>query len=119
MSAPSRKANRNPRRKAGRAAGKSRAKKLAFSLTIEAQEMRVTYTPNYTKGDYAMGHFEFRSPHRPARRIIVSETGYLSRFVAMADVREAVSPKAYARELVLMSLRQASKNHDARQLGLF
>ena len=119
MSGPSRKAKRDPRRKAGRAASKRRQRKLVFHLTVEAQEMRVVYTPNYTKGEYAMGHFEFESPHRPRRRIIVSETGYCSRFVAMEDVRAAKSPKAYAHELVLASLRQASKAYDARQLPLF
>jgi hypothetical protein len=118
MSAPSRKAKRNPRRKAGRAARKPRPRKLAFVLTIEAQEMRVIFTPEYFAGQ---GHFEFHSPHNPPRRIPVSETGYRSHFAPMDEVRAAASPKDYARELVLAAISQPAKGAktDARQLPLF
>ncbi len=50
-------------------------KKITFRLTVEAQEMVVDYKPHYLKD---VGHFEFRSPHEPPRRIPVSETGYRS-----------------------------------------
>jgi hypothetical protein len=43
---------------------------ITFTLVIEAQEMIVTYQPNWMTD---VGHFEFRSPHEPARRIPVSE----------------------------------------------
>jgi hypothetical protein len=46
---------------------------ISFTLVIEAQEMIVTYQPNWMTD---VGHFEFRSPEEPARRIPVSETGY-------------------------------------------
>ncbi|HEY1723299.1 MAG TPA: hypothetical protein VGG27_18800 [Magnetospirillaceae bacterium] len=118
MSARSGKAKSKPRRKAGRASQKRRPRKLAFKLTIEAQEMRVVYTPGYTKGEFALGHFEFKSPHRPARRIVVSETGYRSHFAAMDVVRESHGPRAYARDYALGFLRQGSKA-DARQLSMF
>lgn len=119
MSAPSRKAKRNPRRKAGKASRKRSARKLVFKLVVEAQEMRVVYTPNWSE-DY--GHFEFHSPHNPPRRIPVSETGYRSHFAPMEEVKAAASPKDYARELVLASFHEVdrrAKGYDSRQLALF
>jgi hypothetical protein len=64
--------------------------RIAFTLSIEGQEMIVDYRPDYL-GD--VGHFEFRSPHEPPRRIPVSETGYRSYFAAMEDVKAASSPR--------------------------
>jgi hypothetical protein len=94
-----------------------RARK-AFTITVEAQAMLVSYEPRWLKSDYA--HFEFRSPHKPARRIPVSETGYLSHFASMEDVKEARSPQNFARELVFAVLRsKQSRPHDPRQLALF
>ena len=51
--------------------------------------------------------FEFRSPHEPARRIPVSETGYRSHFAAMSEVEDAASPKDYARVIALTFIRRA------------
>jgi len=44
---------------------------ITFILVVEAQEMIVTYQPNWMTD---VGHFEFRSPEEPPRRIPVSET---------------------------------------------
>jgi hypothetical protein len=76
-------------------------KKSSFSLVVEAQEMRVTYVPYYLGGDDPYGHFEFRSPHEPPRRIPVSETGYRSHFAPMAEIEAATSPEDYARAVAL------------------
>lgn len=79
----------------------ARPRTQRFRLTIEAQPMLVSYTPGSTKGMFAEGHFTFTSPHKPARRIPVSETGYWSHFVPMEEIEEAESPEAYARSLAL------------------
>ena len=90
----------------------------AFTITVEAQPMLVSYEPRWLKSDYA--HFEFRSPHKPARRIPVSETGYLSHFASMEDVKEARSPQDFAREVAFALLRsKQSRPQDPRQLSLF
>jgi hypothetical protein len=92
---------------------------MTFTLVIEAQEMIVTYQPNWMTD---VGHFEFRSPEEPARRIPVSETGYRSHFAAMADVEASASPQDYAREVALASLRQEQsqqKPEESNQLPLF
>lgn len=112
---------RSPRRKAGRAA-KRGPKKLKFMLTVDAQEMLVQYTPNYFDGEYAQGHFEFSSPCKPKRRILISETGYHSHFVAMEDIK-AVGPETVARQIVEALLGAGSKEAQALrargQLSLF
>ena len=115
------KAQRSPRRKAGRKAVRKAKRIATFRLVIEAQEMIVTFEPNWSEGEFAFGHFEFRSPHEPPRRIPVSETGYRSHFAPMDEVRAAASPKDYARELVLASISQTAKGakSDDRQLPLF
>ena len=56
--------------KAAKSRRAKKPRKITFPLTVEFQEMRVIYSPS---GSY--GHFEFKSPHRPSRRIPVSETG--------------------------------------------
>jgi hypothetical protein len=100
---------------------------VRFTLTIEAQDMRVRYRPDYfTSADY--GHFEFRSPHEPARRIPVSETGYCSHFSPMWQIREAPSVEEYARAVALLLMRRRPEPDDGeadeladdrRQLALF
>jgi hypothetical protein len=120
VSAPSRKGKRNPRRKAGKAIPKRTKRKLSFRIVIDAQEMLVAYTPEYFSG---MGHFEFKSPRKPARRIPVSATGYLSHYAPMDEIASASSPKDFAREIALAIIqrdRKAPKGFDdARQLSLF
>jgi hypothetical protein len=87
-----------------------------FTITIEAQPMVVSYQP--LRSGY--GHFVFQSPHKPRRRIPVSETGYHSHFASMADVKEARSPRDFAREFALALLRsKQSRPYDPRQLSLF
>jgi hypothetical protein len=108
---------RSPRRKAGRAA-KRGPKKLKFMLTVDAQDMLVEYTPNYFDGEYAQGHFEFSSPHKPNRGIPVSKTGYRSHFVPMAQIKSAGGPEACARDLVDSMLFESSKAfNDLRRKG--
>jgi hypothetical protein len=80
-------------------------KKIRFTLTVEAQEMVVDYQPHWLKD---VGHFEFRSPHQPPRRIPVSETGYRSHFGDMDEIEAMDSPQEYARVVVLAQLRGQS-----------
>jgi hypothetical protein len=94
------------RRKQTRPARRARTRKLRFRLTVEGQEMVVDYQPHWMKDT---GHFEFRSPHNPPRRIPVSETGYRSHFGGMDEIEAADSPQDYARMVVLGQLRGASK----------
>ena len=92
--------------------------RITFTLVIDAQEMVVDYRPYWTS-DY--GQFEFRSPHDPARRIPVSETGYRSHFAPMVDVDSLPSPQDYARDVALILARaeRKIKKDDADQLLLF
>jgi hypothetical protein len=118
-----RKPHHTPRRKAGSKAPKKAKRTISFRLVVEAQEMLVAYEPNWSEGVYPMGHFEFISPHKPPRRIAISQTGYHSHFAAMEEVKAYESPEAYARAFVLSVLdasRNAkSKTTDRRQLSLF
>ena len=124
MSAPkSRRARRSPRRKAGRTAARKTERKIRFRLVVEAQEMIVEYKPNWSEGEFAVGHFEFRSPFDPPRRISVSETGYLSHFAPMEEIAAYASPEEYARAFVLSVLASGRKGKttalDRDQLSLF
>ncbi len=58
-------------------------------------------------GSYPVGHFEFRSPHRPPRRNPVSENGYRNRFAPMPDIEAEASPQEYARLVALVFIRRA------------
>jgi hypothetical protein len=101
-----------------RKASPSKRRPKTFTIVIEAQPMVVSYDPNWLKSGSA--HFEFRSPHNPPQRIPVSNTGYLSHFAAMEDVRSARSPQDFARAFVLAALdSKPSRPADPRQLGLF
>ncbi len=67
-----------------------------------------------------VGHFEFRSPHEPLKRIPVSETGYRSLFAPMEEVAAFDSPQDYAREAAMSLLSErARKPQDRGQLALF
>jgi hypothetical protein len=89
-----------------------------FTITVEGQPMVVSYEPRWLKSGYA--HFVFQSPHKPPRRIPLSETGYRSHFVSMEDVKEARSPQDFARDLASAWLRsKQSRPEDPRQLALF
>jgi hypothetical protein len=98
---------------------KAKKRIITFTIVVEAQEMVVTSQPNWMADT---GHFEFRSPHEPARRIPVSETGYRSHFASMADVATACSPQDYARDLALALLRRNDREQgpeEGDQLPLF
>jgi hypothetical protein len=87
-----------------------------FTITVEAQPMVVSYQP--LRSGY--GHFEFRSPYKPPRRIPVSETGYRSHFASMEDVKEARSPQDFAHQFAFALLRsKQSRTEDPLQLALF
>ncbi len=92
-----------------------------FRLSVEGQEMLVSYEPYWSDGEFPVGHFEFRSPYEPPRRIPVSETGYRSHFAAMADIEACESPEQYARLFVEAVLdRPTSRRKEASdQLKLF
>jgi hypothetical protein len=92
--------------------------RVTFTITIDAQEMRVDYKPHWMPD---LGHFEFRSPHEPPRPIPISETGYRSEFAPMADVEAAASPQDFAREVALDLLRSetSTAGEDEGQLSLF
>jgi hypothetical protein len=97
---------------------KAKKRIITFTLVVEAPEMIVTYQPNWMTD---VGHFEFRSPHEPARRTPVSETGYRSHFASMEDVEAADSPQEYARYVVLELLRsrETPAIEKSTQLPLF
>jgi hypothetical protein len=63
MSAPARRRKVKPAKKG----------RVTFSIVVDAHKMVVDYRPNWMS-DY--GQFEFRSQHKPARWLPVSETGY-------------------------------------------
>ena len=96
-----------------------RHRRMTFKISVEAQEMTVSYRP-HEFGD--MGQFEFRSPHKPPRRIPISETGYYCHFAPMEDVAAAKSPQAFAREAALALLpwrRTTKKDQEGSELPLF
>jgi hypothetical protein len=97
---------------------KAKKQFITFTLVIEVQEMIVTYQPNWMTD---VGHFEFRSPLEPPRRIPISETGYRSHFASMADVEAASSPQDYAWDVALELLRWRGKpaTKQGDQLPLF
>lgn len=95
----------------------AKRRRQTFRIVIEAQEMSVSYQPRWMA---EMAKFEFRSPHRPPRRIPLSETGYLSHFVPMREVEAAKSPQDFAREEALALLRSRRRTWDAtNELPLF
>jgi hypothetical protein len=99
-------------------AAPAKRKRVTFRITVEAQEMVVSYEPDYFA---EMGHFVFRSPHKPPRRIPVSLTGYLSHFVPMYEVKEAKSPQALAQIEALAIMRSGRRTpvDESNQLPLF
>ena len=82
----------------------SRATQLetAFTLTIDAQEIRVRYRPYFIDGRDPYAILEFLSPHEPRRPISVSITGYRSFFAPMDEIEAAPSIEKYACMVVLV-----------------
>jgi hypothetical protein len=100
-----------------RRASPAKHRRKTFTIVVEAQPMVVSYEPHWM-GD--MAKFEFRSPNKPPRRIPLSDSGYLSHYAAMEDVKSARSPEDFVRNLVLLRLNsRASRPADPRQLALF
>ncbi len=94
----------------------AKRRRQTFKIVIEAQEIFVSYERwmnNFAK-------FEFRSPHKPPRRIPVSDTGYLNHFVPLREVEAAKSPQDFAREEALALFQsKLAQRADPRQLALF
>jgi hypothetical protein len=105
MSAPSRRRKVKPVKKG----------RVTFTIVVEAQKMVVDYRPNWM-ADHAQ--FEFRSPYKPARRILVSETGYRSHFASMVDVEASASPQDYAHDVALSMIRADRKPSAPREVEL-
>jgi hypothetical protein len=89
--------------------------RVTFTIVVEAQKMVVDYQPNWMADT---GHFDFRSPYKPARRIPVSETGYRSYFAPMGEVKAASSPQDYAREVAVSMIRATCKPCPEREVEL-
>jgi hypothetical protein len=90
-----------------------------FTISVEAQEMRVSYRPDWMAG---YDHIQFFSPHEPARRIPVSETGYRSHFSPPGEVALFPTIEEYAHELALALMRQkrpSDEGEDEAQGSLF
>jgi hypothetical protein len=119
MQPKTKEANMPTKTKAKKPAGK-KPKKQRFELVIDGQRMLVDYEPNWMVD---MGHMEFRSPHTPARRIPVSETGYRSHFGAMEEIEAEATPQDYARLAALAIIRQKAirrvEQEESDQLTLF
>jgi hypothetical protein len=96
---------------------RARVASKTFRIVLEAQEMVVSYKPRWFTD---MAKFEFRSPHKPPRRIPISGTGYLCHFVPMREVELAESPQDLARaEAKDLFRAQCRRPEDPRQLPLF
>jgi hypothetical protein len=92
-----------------------------FTLTIDAQEMNVSYWPDRISGLAPHAMIEFRSPHEPRRRIPVSETGYRSYFAPMHEIEAAPSVEEYVRAVAKALIAADSRRvvEAADQLPLF
>ncbi len=92
-----------------------------FALTIDAQEMNVTFWPDYISGFAPHAMIEFRSPHEPPRRIPVSETGYRSYFAPKHEIEAAPSVEEYIRAVAVALIARESSRvaEDTDQLPLF
>jgi hypothetical protein len=90
----------------------------SFTLTIDAQEVRVRYQPNYIGGTDPYALIEFTSPHQPRRRIPVSETGHRSFFAPMWEIEAAPSLEKYTGLVAtfLISEQRGPEVADADQL---
>jgi hypothetical protein len=88
----------------------SRASQLEtlFTLTIDAQEIRVRYRPYFIDGFDPYAILEFSSPHQPRRPISVSATGYRSFFAPMHEIEDAPSIEKYACMVVLVLAGEAA-----------
>lgn len=91
-----------------------------FTLTIDAQEMKVSYWPDYIGGFAPHAMIEFQSPHEPRRRIPVSETGYRSYFAHTHEIEAATSVEDYIRAAAHAIIAAGSRRaaEDADQLDL-
>jgi hypothetical protein len=105
------------KRRKTKKASPAKRRRQTFRIVVEAQPIAVSYEPHWM-GDMAM--FEFRSPHKPPRRIPVSETGYRSHYAPREEVEAAKSPQAFALEEARALLRSmCHRREDPQQLPLF
>ena len=91
-----------------------------FTLTIDAEEIRVRYRPNYVGGIDPHALIEFTSPHEPRRSIPVSDSGYRSFFARMSDIEAAPDIEKYTGfvAMFLMIERRGAVAADAVQTDL-
>jgi hypothetical protein len=97
-------------RKKSKKAASSRPQKRRFRLTIEGQPMVVEYVANSRPG---LGVFVFQSPHKPARRIPLSEYGRHTHLADMVAVEAEGSPEDYARSAALDFIRRVVNYNEA------
>jgi hypothetical protein len=79
-----------------------------FTVTIDAQEIRVRYRPHHIGGRDPYAILEFSSPHQPRRPIPVSPTGYRSFFAPMNEIEAAPSIEKYAAFVALILGRETT-----------
>lgn len=86
-----------------------------FTLTFQGEQINVRYRPEYFQG---YGHFEFSSPHDPARPIAISNTGYRSHFTPMCIIEAEAAPETCASK-ILSALMEELSPSNPNQLILF
>jgi hypothetical protein len=94
---------------------KTQQPETVFTLTIDAQEIRVRYRPYHIDGRDPYAVLEFSSPHQPRRRIPVSATGYRSFFAPMREVEDAPSVETYVHIVALVLAGEVSVSAEGRE----
>lgn len=88
-----------------------------FTVTIDAQEIRVHYRPYHIDGNESYAVLEFSSPHQPRRAIPVSPTGYRSFFAPMEEIEAAPSIERYACFVALILGHEVTRSLRKSRLG--
>jgi hypothetical protein len=89
-------------------------KAIVFSLTIDAQEIRVRYRPNYIGGAEPQAVLEFISPHEPRRPTPMSTSGYSSFIAPTREIESAPSIETYACIVALLLGRDLARKSSKR-----
>jgi hypothetical protein len=69
---------------------------IVFNLTIDTQDIRARYRPDYISGNEPYAVLEFISPHEPRRPKTMSTSGYSSFFAPTREIESAPSIERYA-----------------------
>lgn len=95
--------------------------KHTYKIIIDAQEMIVSYEPNYITRFLA--HFEFHSPFNPPKRIPVSDTGYYSHFAYVEELKHFSSIEEYvyrvSQAMIEQKFNADSNDGEDSQMTLF